>query len=86
MKNYNDFKKDKNSVDLSNEELKNINWTKFKIVVPREEDKLELMEAFKHIHYSDIDTDLITVNQLVHEYLEGINIIVDESIYNKLNS
>jgi hypothetical protein len=85
MKNYNDFKEDKNREDLTSEELCNINWTKFKIVVPREEDKLELIEAFSHIHYSDINTDFITVNQLAHEYLEGSNIIVDESLYNKIN-
>ncbi len=68
-------------------------WTKYKIIVPTEEDRKELMEAFEHFHNgSDTDTDNIVVNQLIHEYLdeermEGAknNIIVDEKLYNKLN-
>lgn len=61
-----------------------IDWTKYKIVVPRDEDKKEIMDAFSHIHDSDIDTDFVTVNQLVHEYLTGDNIIVDAELYQKL--
>lgn len=76
-----------------------IEYTNFKIVVPTEEDRQEIMEAFNHIHFSDIDTDFITVNQLAHEYLpmhfdknkpnsEGnpkyFNIIVDSDLYKKL--
>jgi hypothetical protein len=78
--------------NLSKEDLAKINWTKYKIVVPTEKDKEDLMEAFEHIHYSDIDTDLVTVNQLAHEYLdeermEGAknNIVVNEEIFNQLN-
>lgn len=26
------------------------------------------MEAFEHLHYSNIDTNYVAVNQLVHEY------------------
>jgi hypothetical protein len=95
MKRYEDFKSQENKTDyLTQEELKNVRWTKYKIVVPTLEDKLELEKAFEHIHYSDIDTDNIAVNQLAHEYLteevtgdpETINnIIVNEEIYNKLN-
>ena len=95
MKRYDDFKSQENKTDyLTQEELKNVRWTKYKIVVPTLEDKLELEKAFEHIHYSDIDTDNIAVNQLAHEYLteevtgdpETINnIIVNEEIYNKLN-
>ena len=66
-------------------------FTKYVIVVPTEEDRQELMEAFEHIHYSDVDTDFIAVNQLAHEYLdesvaEGTsnNIIVDSKIYEQL--
>lgn len=94
MKRYDDFKSESNNTDyLTQEELKNVKWTKYKIVVPTLEDKLELEKAFEHIHYSDIDTDNIAVNQLAHEYLtEEItgdtntknNIIVDEELYNKL--
>jgi len=66
-------------------------WTKYKIIVPTEEDRQELMKGFEHIHYSDVDTENIVVNQLIHEYLdeermEGVknNIIVDSVLYNKL--
>jgi hypothetical protein len=74
--------------------MKNVKWTKYKIIVPTLEDKEELEKAFEHIHYSDIDTDNIAVNQLAHEYLTeeitgdpqtGNNIIVDEDLYNRLN-
>lgn len=68
-------------------------WTKYKIVVPTEEDRQELMKGFEHIHYSDVDTENIVVNQLIHEYLdeermEGAknNIIVDSVLYNKLTN
>jgi hypothetical protein len=51
------------------------------------------MEAFKHIHYSDIDTDYVTVNQLAHEYLNeeiadgtSNNIIVDENLFEKIEN
>ena len=96
MKRYEDFKSEGNKTDyLTKEEMKNVKWTKYKIVVPTLEDKLELEKAFEHIHYSDIDTDNIAVNQLAHEYLtEEItgdsqtrnNIIVDEELYNKLSN
>jgi len=68
-------------------------WTKYKIVVPTEEDRQELMKGFEHFHYSDVDTENIVVNQLIHEYLdeeriEGTknNIIVDSVLYNKLTN
>jgi len=63
----------------------NIKYTKYKIIVPTEDDKGEIIKAFDHIHYSNIDTDLIAVNQLSHEYLEDYNIIVDEKIYNNIS-
>ncbi|MCK9415537.1 hypothetical protein M0Q97_02625 [Candidatus Dojkabacteria bacterium] len=88
MKKYQDYSKNR-TIDLTNEELKNIEWTKFKIIVPTLKDKIELEEAIEYIHCSDIDTDYITVNQLAHHYLnedEGYinNIIVDEKLYNNL--
>lgn len=66
-------------------------FTKYVIIVPTEQDKQELMEAFEHIHYSDIDTDYIAVNQLAHEYLdlsEDVvnNIIVDLEAYENHNT
>lgn len=67
--------------------------TKYKIIVPTDKDREELMEAFEMIHNSDIDTDIIVLNQLSHEYLTEDrtgdsrtlnNIIVDEQLYNSL--
>lgn len=43
-------------------------WIKFKIIADTEEDKKELLQAFKYLHDADIDTDFIAVNQLVHLY------------------
>jgi hypothetical protein len=89
MKKYDDFKKDKDALYLTKEEMATVKWTKYVIVVPTEEDRNELMEAFEHIHYSDIDTDNIAVNQLAHEYLDDdrepgtYNNIVGESIHSK---
>lgn len=94
MKKYEDYQEDKTKDDLTDEEWKKLRWTKYKIVVPTQEDKKELEEAFEHLHYSDIDTDYIAVNQLVHEYITpensgnpkvNNNIVVDEDLYNQLN-
>jgi predicted metal-dependent TIM-barrel fold hydrolase len=92
MKRYDDFKSPENETPyLTKEELANVKWTKYVIVVPSEEDREELMDAFEHIHYSDIDTDNIAVNQLAHEYLDEDrepgtynNIVVDPEAYEKL--
>ena len=59
---------------------KTFKFWEYKIIVQDEETKKEMMEAFKHIHHSDIDTDYVMVNQLAHEYLEGLNIDVEEEI------
>jgi len=64
--------------------IKDVTFTKYKIVVPTERDRNELIEAFEHIHYSDIDTNYVAVNQLAHEYLTPNNIIVDKELYEKL--
>ncbi len=93
MKKYDDYKTDKSKRDLTKEELNKIDWTKYKIIVPTEKDKKELEAAFEHIHYSDIDTDFITVNQLAHEYLNDDvakgtynNIIVDETLFKSIEN
>ena len=73
--------------------IQEVKFTKYKIIVPTEKDRQELLDAFEHIHYSDIDTEFVTVNQLAHEYLTpektgdsktNNNIIVDQDLYNKL--
>ena len=58
--------------------------TKYRIIVPTKKDKEELMEAFETIHYSDIDTDIIVLNQLAHEYQDRNSIVVDKNLYNSL--
>lgn len=67
-------------------------WTNYKIVVPTEEDKKELEEAFEHLHYTDCDTDNVAVNQLIHEYItpertgnpeSKNNIIVNKELFDR---
>ena len=53
---------------------------KYKITVPDEETKKEIMDAFKHLHDADIDSDYVIVNQLTHEYLDGRNIFVEGTL------
>jgi hypothetical protein len=86
MKRYEDYQVDKEKPCLNQEEIKNVEWTKYKIVVPTESDKEEILLGFKHFHDSvNIDTDYIVVNQMAHEYITANNIIVDEELYNKLD-
>jgi len=84
MRRYEDYKSDKDKLDLSIDELAKVKWTKFKIVVPTEADKDELIEAIEHIYFAEIDTEFVTVNQIAHEYLEGNNIIVSEELFNQI--
>ena len=74
-----------------NEDLSKVEWTKYKIIVPSEEDRQELMKAFEYFHYRDVDSSFVAVNQLIHEYLdesrnEGSrnNILVDPELYEKI--
>jgi hypothetical protein len=85
MKKYSDYQKDKNKDELTNEEMKLVEWTRYKIIVPTKKDKEELMESFKHFHDEGYDSDFISCNQLAHEYLNGDNIIVNEKVFNILN-
>ena len=61
------------------EDFEKLDWAKFKIVVPTEEDAKKVRMALKYLHDSDIDTNHIWVNQIVHAY-EGDNscLIVDK--------
>lgn len=75
------------------EENSETKFVGYKIVVATDEDRQELMEAFEHIHDSDVDTDYTIVNQLSHEYLDetrGVdysnNIIVDAELLSKLQA
>ena len=55
-------------------------WVRFKIIVPREYDKEQLLKAFEYIHdIRTLDTDYIAVNTVAHIYCEPNIIIVDES-------
>lgn len=86
MKKYSDYQKDKNKQYLTNEEVKLVKWTKFKIVVPSLGDKQEIIDSFKEFHDNGYDPDLVTPNQLAHEYLNGENILVNEKIFELLDS
>lgn len=77
----------------NDKEINLIRWTNYKIVVPTEQDKKDLEEAFEHLHYSDCDTNYVPVNQLIHEYLTPDrtgdektrnNIIVNKELYEQL--
>jgi len=48
-------------------------WVKFRVIAETEEDKQELLKAFKHIHDANIDTEFIAVNQLAHLYTDHPN-------------
>jgi uncharacterized protein YktA (UPF0223 family) len=86
MKKYSDYQKDKNNEELTNNETMLVEWTRYKIIVPTKKDKQEIMEAFKHFHDEGYDSDFISCNQLAHEYLNGDNILVNEKVFNLLNS
>lgn len=73
--------------------IEKISFTKYKIIVPTDEDKKELEEAFEHLHYTDCDTNFVPVNQLIHEYYTAEvsgdpnvrnNIIVDKELYERI--
>jgi hypothetical protein len=86
MKRYSDYKKSGNKDNhLSDDEMKNVKWTRYKIVVPTYEDKKEIMDTMRYFHDEMYDSDLITPNQMAHEYLGGDNIIVDVELFNNLN-
>jgi hypothetical protein len=60
-------------------------FTKYVIIVPSERDKIDLMSACKKIHDStDLDNDYIPINQVMHEYQEPNNIIVNKDAYDIL--
>ena len=81
--------------EYNDKPIEGVIWTKYKIIVPTEEDKKELENAFEHLHYTDCDTNLVAVNQLIHEYLTPEitgdsntrnNIIVNKELYKQLNN
>lgn len=67
------------------ENIENQKWATYRIIVPTEEEKQELLEASEHIHDSDIDTDYIYVNSIAHIYYNpNYYVIVDKELYDKL--
>jgi len=96
MRKYSDYKtpegnsKRHHADELTPEEFEKIKWLKYKIIVPTEEDRQELMDAFEHFHDEGYDSDIIAANQLAHEYLNmernesQNNILVDPELYEKL--
>ncbi len=69
-KNMNEMHRYPEDEDLTQEQWNDLPWTKFKVVCATEEDKKQLLLAFRHIHDADIDTGFICVNQLAHLYLD----------------
>jgi len=72
--------------------LRTSDFTKYVIVVPTKAARKELMEAFEHIHNSDIDTNFVAVNQLAHEYLDDSrvdgaynHIVVNRNLYEEIS-
>ena len=86
MRKYSDYQKNKQIEELTDQEMGQVEWTRYKIIVPTKRDKQELMDAFKHFHNEGFDSDLIACNQLAHEYLNGDNILVSEKVFNLINS
>jgi hypothetical protein len=88
MRKYSDYQDDKSRELLTDNELLQIKWTQFKIIVPTQEDKDELIEAFEFIHDSDIDKEFVVINQLSGLYLEEVsdNIIVNSDSFKLLNT
>jgi hypothetical protein len=62
----------------------------YKIIVPTEKDRKQLIEVFRYLHnLRCIDTDYILVNQLVHEYEhdsepEYSSIIVNKELFEQI--
>ena len=90
MRKYKDFGITTFTLD-KDKKWKKVKWIKFKIIVPTEEDKRQIMAAMEYFHdMREIDTDFIPVNQLVHEYEHGddsdkySNIIVSKQDYHSL--
>ena len=55
---------------------------KYEIIVPDAETKKEMMDAFKTIHdMRDVDTDIVMINQLAHEYeYDGCHITIRRKV------
>lgn len=67
MKKYRDF-----GVTMKTPSLDKVKWTEFLILVPTDADKAEVQAAMEYLHNRrDLDTDFITVNQMVHQYEHG---------------
>lgn len=74
------------------EDPKQEDYVSYKIIVPTEKDRQELMRAFENLHDNiSTDTNIIAVNQLVHEYLTEErelgytnNIITNKQLFDKI--
>lgn len=86
MVKYSDYKYDETK-PFPQELIDSIPWLKFKIIVPTVEDKIKIQKVIEYLHYCDIDTDYVWVNQIVHTYEqdeETQSIIVDKNIFESL--
>ncbi len=80
MNRYSNYIKDKSRDDLTQEEMLNIKWPEYKIVVPTEDAKNEIIEALKEFHDSDFDSDIIACNSLAHQYNDGEDVGLEVAI------
>ena len=86
MARYSDYQYDETK-PMDQNMIDSIPWTKFKIIVPTERDKLQVQKAIEYLHNCDIDTDYVWVNQIVHAYETDENyeaIVVNSDIFNSL--
>lgn len=92
MKTYADYGIGDDIVPKSDPRWKKVKWVDFRIVVPDEETKQQLLAAFEYIHDNrTLDLDYIAVNTIAHSYLtpeleSGCKdiIVVDPSLFKKL--
>lgn len=67
MKKYKDY-----GVTDKNPSTDKVRWTEFLILVPSHVDRKEIQAALEYFHnLREIDTDFVTVNQLIHQYDGG---------------
>jgi|GEM_PF-3578759 len=86
MKRYEDY-----GINGIHGDITKVKFTEFKIVVPTEEARQEIMAALEYLHnLKEVDMDFITVNQLVHQYEHNdnsdkySNVIVNSDAYHEL--
>ena len=91
MKRYEDYGYGIDGKPGTKDDITKVKFTEFKIIVPNEAAKQEIMAAMEYFHdMREIDTEFITVNQLVHQYEhkdesdKHLNIIVNYDLFHEV--